>query len=175
MIEKIFSRYRNFGFSGSRLSVPKGCQQAANLIPENSTIFVGCAKGVDEYFRQRFPEAKVSKASDFGSDKGSFVQRSAYVISFVKCRHGLWVSFPDKECPIGLFPSDNKANCFCGMGSGTWASLAYALGWGVPCLVYLGNIPKPRGWELFPINGSKGWYGCSVVADVPSPSQLILF
>lgn len=173
MIAKIFSSYHVFGFSGARSSVPKGCKEAAKLVPENSQVFVGCANGVDAYFRKVFPNAEVSKASDFGIGKSSFALRSAYVISSVKCRHGLWVSFPDSQCPVDLFPSSEKGCCFCGRGSGTWASLAYALGSGVPCLVYLGNIPRPRGWELFHIG--EGWYGCHIVANVPSPSQLSLF
>ncbi|MDB9458935.1 hypothetical protein PN473_11045, partial [Dolichospermum circinale CS-545/17] len=92
MIAKIFSSYEVFGLSGARASVPSGCREAASLIPKNSRVFVGCANGVDAYFRKVFPNAEVSKASDFGKGKSSFALRSAHVIESVKCRNGLWVS-----------------------------------------------------------------------------------
>jgi len=171
MIAKIFSNYRVFGFSGARSSVPKGCTQVIELVPQDSQVFVGCANGVDAYFRKVFPNAEVSRASDFGRDKSSFALRSAHVIKSVKCRNGLWVSFPDSQCPASLLPSKEKGRCFCGTGSGTWASLAYALGLGLPCLVYLGNIQCPKNWGLFDIG--QGWYGC--LADIPRPNQLSLF
>lgn len=173
MLSKIISSYKVFGFSGSRSSVPNGCKVAAKLVSKDSQVFVGCAKGVDDYFRKVFPNAEVAKASDFGRGKSSFALRSAHVVESVKCRHGLWVSFPANSCPVYLFPSKQKVCCFIGTGSGTWASLAYALGLGVPSLIYLGEIDCPKGWGLFPVG--KGWYGCHVVADVPSPCQLSLF
>ena len=173
MIAKIFSDYRVFGFSGARSSVPNGCKEAAKLVPENSRVFVGCANGVDAYFRKVFPNAEVSSASDFGGGKSYYALRSAYVISSVKRRHGLWVSFPDSQCPANLLPSKDRGCCFCGTGSGTWASLAYALGLGLPCLVYLGKIQCPKGWGLFRLYN--GWYGCHIVANIPSHNQLSLF
>jgi hypothetical protein len=173
MIAKIISSYQVFGFSGARASVPKGCREAAKLVSKDSQVFVGCANGVDAYFRKVFPNAEVSRASDFGRGKSSFALRSAHVIQSVKRRHGLWLSFPDSQCPPDLLPSRDRGCCFCGRGSGTWASLAYALGLGMPCLVYLGNIQRPRGWGLFHIG--EGWYGCHIVANVPSPHQLSFF
>ena len=50
---------------------------------------------------------------------------------------GCLISFPDQDCPIGLKPSEIKSKCFCGKGSGTYATLAYAVGLNIPCFVYL--------------------------------------
>jgi hypothetical protein len=175
VVSSVFSRFSVFGFSGSRSSVPAGCSVAAAAVPVGSRVVVGCARGVDEFFRGEFPSASVFSASSFGAGRGSFARRSVAVVSSVASRGGLWVSFPASPCPPGLFPSSSSSRCFCGSGSGSWGSLAFALGSGVPCLVFLGSLPVPSGWGLFPVSGSPGWFGCGVVCCVSPPLQLCLF
>lgn len=68
------------------------------------------------------------------------------------------MSFPAGVCPSGLFPSASSGRCFSGSGSGSWASLAYAIGRGGAALVYLGSIPAPGGWGLVRVPDSMGWW-----------------
>ena len=173
----IFSRFSAFGFSGSRSSVPFGAaSRAAHLVPASAAVFVGCARGVDEFFRSSFPSASVFSASSFGSGPGSLAARSVAVVRAVATAGGLWVSFPSSPCPAGLLPSASSSRAFSGSGSGSWASLAFALGSGVPCLVFLGSVPCPSGWGLSPVPGWSGWFGCSVACGVRPPhTQLSLF
>ena len=173
----IFSRFCAFGFSGSRSSVPFGAAyRVVSLVPESASVFVGCASGVDAFFRSRFPSATVLQASSFGSSRGIFAARSVAVVRAVAAADGLWVCFPSSPCPAGLLPSASSSRAFCGAGSGSWASLAFALGSGVPCLVFLGSVPCPAGWGLSPMPGWSGWFGCSVALNIRTPHrQLSLF
>jgi hypothetical protein len=173
----IFSRFCAFGFSGSRSSVPFGAaSRVVSLVPASAAVFVGCAPGVDEFFRSSFPSATVLQASSFGCRPGAFAARSVAVVRAVAAADGLWVCFPSSPCPAGLLPSTSSSRAFCGAGSGSWASLAFALGSSVPCLVFLGSLPCPRGWGLSPVPGWSGWFGCSVACGVRPPHrQLSLF
>jgi hypothetical protein len=163
MLLSIFEQFAVFGFSGSRSEVPSGCLLAASLVPAGSRVLVGCARGVDAFFRSKFKNAVVFEASSFGSGRGSFAARSVAVVRAVLAAGGLWVSFPSSSCPAGLVPSASSSRCFCGSGSGSWASLAFAMGCGVPCLVFLGSLSCPSGWGLFPVPGCSGWFGCDRV------------
>lgn len=175
MVSSVFSRFSAFGFSGSRSSVPAGCSVAAAAVPAGASVFVGCASGVDSFFRGAFPGASVFAASSFGVGRGSFARRSVAVVDAVGAAGGLWVAFPSSACPAGLLPSASSSRCFSGSGSGSWASLAFALGSGVPCLVWLGSLPCPVGWGLSSVPGCPGWVGCAVVCCAPVPLQLSLF
>ena len=174
----IFSRFSAFGFSGSRSSVPFGAaSRVVSLVSESAAVFVGCAPGVDEFFRSSFPSATVLQASSFGSSRGAFAARSVAVVRAVAAANGLWVSFPSSPCPSGLLPSCSSSKAFCGGGSGSWASLAFALGSGVPSLVFLGcSLPCPAGWGLSRVPSWSGWFGCSVALNIRTPHrQLSLF
>ena len=173
----IFSRFSAFGFSGSRSELPSfgAASRVVSLVPTSASVFIGCASGVDAYFRWRFPSASVFSASSFGSGRGVFAARSVAVVRAVAAAGGLWVSFPCCPCPAGLLPSASSSRAFCGSGSGSWASLAFAVGSDVASLVFLGSLPCPRGWGLIPVPGWSGWFGCSVACGVrPAHTQLSL-
>ncbi|MEG4634117.1 hypothetical protein QUB56_31875 [Microcoleus sp. AR_TQ3_B6] len=158
------------GFSGSRSSVPSAVSLAAAAVapPFGPPIFVGCAAGVDAAFRALLPGASVLRAASFGSGRGAFAARSvAVVLAVVSAAgsRGLWVSFPSAACPAGLLPSASSSRCFCGSGSGSWASLAFAVGSGLPCLVF--GFPPPAAWGFAPVGG--GWFFRG------APVQLSLF
>ena len=176
-LPNIFSRFSTFGFSGSRSSLPSGAaSRVVSLVPASASVFVGCASGVDAYFRSSFPSATVLQASSFGSGRGSFARRSVAVIEAIKAANGLWVAFPSSACPAGLMPSASSSRAFSGSGSGSWASLAFALGSGVPSLVFLGSLPCPAGWGLSPVPGWSGWFGCENALSIRPPhTQLSLF
>ena len=174
----IFSRFSAFGFSGSRSGLPSfgAASRVVSLVSESAAVFIGCAPGVDEFFRSSFPSASVFSASSFGSGRGAFAARSVAVVRAVASAGGLWVCFPSSACPAGLLPSASSSRAFSGSGSGSWASLAFALGSGVPSLVFLGSLPCPAGWGLSPVPGWSGWFGCSVACGVRPPhTQLSLF
>lgn len=179
MLSAIFSQFSCFGFSGSRKwgQSPAPLSLAAAAVPSGSRVLVGCAAGVDAFFRSAFPAAEVFAVSSgvWGVGRGAFAARSVACVRAVAAAGGLWVSFPSSPCPVGLAPSSSQSRCFSGRGSGSWASLAFALGSGLPCIVFLGSLPVPAGWGLFPLPGLKGWFGCSQVVGQPSPVQLSLF
>lgn len=178
MLQSIFSQFSAFGFSGSR-QLPQSIaalSTAADLVSPSASIFVGCAAGVDGFFRSRFPAAVVFSVASgqWGTGRGAFAGRSSACVLAVLAAGGLWVSFPAGPCPAGLFPSASSSRCFSGSGSGSWASLAFALGRGVSSLVFLGSVPCPSGWGLFPVPGHPGWFACSSVFG-SAPAQLSLF
>ena len=174
MLRPIFARFSAFGFSGSRSGVPASVlSSVVGLIPSDSQVFIGCARGVDSFFRSAFPSASVFQAADFGRGRGAFAARSVAVVLAVAAADGLWVSFPASGCPAGLLPSASSSKAFCGSGSGTWGSLAFALGNGVPCLVF-SPVGVPRGWGFSPVPSCPGWFGCSVALG-SAPVQLSLF
>ena len=148
------------GFSGSRR--PSAASLAAlgwlaGVLPPGVAVVTGCAPGIDQAARRAFPGAQVFQAAAFGAGRGSFAARSVACVRAVAAAGGLWVSFPAGTCPAGLVPSGQSSRCFCGTGLGTWASLAFAVGLGLPCLVFLppGVLP-PAGWGLQLLGGS--WF-----------------
>ena len=148
----VLSRFSFFGFSGSRSVVSPSASAVACLLRRFRPLsgVVGCASGVDEFFRSAFPSLRVVSASSFGRGRGSFAARSVAVVGSVASAGGLWVSFPSSACPSGLVPSGVSSRCFCGLGSGSWASVAFACGLGVPCLLFLpAGVPFPVAWSLF--------------------------
>jgi hypothetical protein len=179
MFSVIFDRYTCFGFSGSRKwgQSPAPLSAAAAAVPPGSRVLVGCAGGVDAFFRSAFPDAQVFAVSSgqWGVGRGAFAARSVACVRAVSAAGGLWVSFPSSPCPAGLVPSSSQSRCFSGSGSGSWASLAFALGSDLPCAVFLGSLPVPLAWGLSPVPGLPGWFGCSVVVGRPVPLQLSLF
>jgi hypothetical protein len=152
------------GFSGSRSSVPAVVPAVAAAVAAlRCPVFVGCARGVDAAFRASFPSASVLAASSFGSGRGSFAARSAACVRAVAVAGassagsflgGLWVSFPSGACPAGLLPSASSSRAFCGSGSGSWASAAFAVGSGLPVLVF--GFAPPAGWGFVSLGG--GWW-----------------
>lgn len=162
------------GFSGSRSVVPAACAEVVPTVC--ASVLVGCARGVDEFFRAAFPAARVFSAASFGSGRGSFAARS---VAFVRALHlsgGVLVSFPSPgSFPSGLLPSASSSRCFSGLGSGSWATLAFAVGLGVPCAVFLPpgeSVPAgfsvPSVWCASRVGG--GWWVC-----LPRAVQLSLF
>lgn len=182
MVSQFFSGASVVGFSGSRR--PAGAVSSKALlgaiasVPKSAKVVVGCAHGVDAVVRIACPNAHVfSVASgEFGQGKSAFARRSVACVQAVATAGsaGLWVSFPASACPAGLLPSASSSRCFSGSGSGSWASLAFALGSGVPCLVFA-PAGVPAGWSLSHVAGAEGWFGCDRVLRSPVAVQLTLF
>ena len=116
----IIGSHRQIGFSGSRHTIdPDAGDLAAAAVPARAEVVIGCAAGVDAFFRSRFPVARVLRV-DRALGRAGFARRSIACVDAVS--RGLWVSFPSGACPAGLFPSASSGRCFSGSGSGSWAS-----------------------------------------------------
>jgi hypothetical protein len=170
-VRSLVSSAPAIGFSGSRSVAPPVCAAIASLVPAGVSVFVGCAGGVDEFFRGAFPSARVFSVASFGTGRGAFAARSVAVVRAVQSAGGVWVSFPSEPCPSGLAPSASSSRAFCGAGSGTWASLAFAAGLGLPCLLGAGEFEPPVVWGF--VSLGHGWWFRS--APVPAGVQLSLF
>lgn len=147
------------GFCGSRCGFVAGAELAfaslCAVLPIGLPVLVGDARGVDSAVRSLFPAAGVFRVS--GSGRSAFAARSVRFVQVLAVRRGLLVAFPGAACPLGVVPSPVSRECFCGLGSGSWASLAFALGLGCPVLVW---VPEsswvPRSFGLEPLGG--GWF-----------------
>jgi len=156
MLFDIIQSHTLVGFSGSRHTIDSSAGGlAAAAVSPGAEVVVGCAAGVDAFFRSRFPAARVLRV-DRALGRAGFARRSIACVDAVS--GGLWVSFPSGACPAGLMPSASPGRCFSGSGSGSWASLAYAVGRGGATLVYLGAVPVPGGWDLVRVPDAIGWW-----------------
>jgi hypothetical protein len=176
------------GFSGSRTPAPASIaalRMAARVVSPAVPIVVGCAAGIDQHVAQLIPRAEVIRASSFGigraviglaplSPRAQLAARSIAVVQ--ACVGGVWVSSPATACPPSVQPARSSSACFNGSGSGTWASLAYAIGSGIAPLVFLpAGIVPPAAFCL--VAAGQGWYVASDLGWSPAPpaGQLTLF
>ena len=153
------------GFSGSRAVAPPAAlvSAVAGLVPASAAVSVGCAGGVDAAFRSVFgARASVFRVSAFGAGRGAFAARSVACVR--SCVGGVWLSFPAGPCPAGVVPSLSPSACFSGLGSGSWASLAFAVGLGVSSFCWLPPGVSAPSW-LVAVGG--GWFA-------PAAAQLSL-
>jgi hypothetical protein len=150
------------GFSGSRSAVPPVLASCCAAVPSSSVVLVGCAGGVDAAVRGAFPGAAVFSVEFSG--RGAFAARSSAFVRSLVSRGGVLFSFPSGACPAGLVPSSSWRSAG---GSGSWGSLALAIGLGVPCFVFC-PAGVPSGWGFEPLGG--GWF-----QSVPVGDQLSLF
>jgi hypothetical protein len=186
----VFAALVSVGFSGSRS--PSGAASAAlsallSLVPFGVRVSVGCARGVDgavsSFFAGSSSLLVFSVASGrFGSGRSAFARRSSRcVLSVAAGSRGLLVALPSAPvCPAGVRPTCGQVLCrsFFGAGSGSWGSVAFALGRGRRVLLWLPSGCLPPSWSGVSWSsvgalGSSGswWLGLAV----PVPAQLSLF
>ena len=142
---------------------------------------VGCARGVDAVVRSFFgSSASLSvfavASGQFGSGRSAFARRSSACVSSVAAgAAGLLVCLPSAPVPpAGVRPSGS----FFGGGSGSWGSLAFALGRGRRVLLWLPAGSRPPVWAgvSWSSPGALGSAGCWWLGvPVPAPAQLSLF
>jgi len=168
-----FRSFSSFGVCGSRVSGSLACSAASVVVPFVAgigAVSCGCASGVDAVAR---PLASlVFRASSFGRGRWAFVARSvAFVRALAVSPRPVLLVFPSGACPSGLVPSRFSSRCFCGLVSGSWASCAFAVGLGVPVVVFGVSRSCLPSWA-----GS--WVPVSVASVsgfVFVPSQALLF
>jgi hypothetical protein len=157
------------GFSGSRSPGAESVaavRVALSRVAPGAAVLVGCAAGVDAVVRAAVPPSRLQVFSVGFAGRGAFAARSAACVRAVAAAGGCWVSFPSVPCPAGLLPATSSSRCFCGAGSGSWASLAFARGLGLPCLVFLpAGVAAPVGWGLVALG--RGWWVAEGAAQLP--------
>jgi hypothetical protein len=180
----VFSGVVAVGFSGSRSPSPAASAALSallSLVPSGVRVSVGCAAGVDllcRSFFAGFPSLLVFSVASgrFGSGRSAFARRSSRcVLSVAAGSRGLLVALPSAAvCPAGVRPSRS----FFGAGSGSWGSVAFALGRGRRVLLWLPAGSRPPAWSgvSWSSVGALGSVGCWWLgAAVPVPAQLSLF
>lgn len=117
----------NYCYTGPRkLTYEQGLKIESELAKGyGESWHVGDATGADNVIRQylesmRLP-VKIYKSE--GKEPWQLAQRSkAMVDGCAKLGNAKLIAFPNKPCPKGVKPQKN----FCGKGSGTWGTIAYA-------------------------------------------------
>jgi len=138
-------------FSGSRVGSSSASVSCRAFLPVlggfSGSVGVGCACGVDSVVRSAFPSASVFRVSSFAVggrvSRASFALRSSALVSWCASRGGLLVAFPLGACPVGVAVSSSFRGC----GSGSWGSVALALGLGCSVLV------------VSPVGVGSAWFG----------------
>lgn len=131
-------------FSGSRVAGSSAVASCRSFLPVlggfAGAVGVGCACGVDASVRSAFPSASVFRVAAPVS-RAAFAARSARLVQWCVSSGGLLVAFPLGACPAGVAPSASFRGC----GSGSWGSVALAVGLGCSVLVVVpaGAFPAP--------------------------------
>ena len=132
---------------------------AAAVAGAGRAVAVGCAGGADSFVRAAVPGALVFRVAS-PAVPAAFAARSVALVRAAAAGgpgSGL-VVFPSAECPAGLAPDPAPGACFCGLGSGSWASAAFAAGLGLPVVVFPCGFSRLPGWGFWrPLSGS--WSG----------------
>ena len=143
--------FPSVAFSGSRVLGSSASVSCRAFLPVlagfSGSVAVGCASGVDSLVRSAFPSASVFSVSSFAVggrvSRASFALRSSALVSWCASRSGLLVAFPLGACPSGVAVSASFRGC----GSGSWGSVALALGLGCSVLV------------VAPVGVGSAWFG----------------
>lgn len=133
--------FTHLAVSGSRVSGSKAVASAAAILHYISSysgqVAVGCASGVDAAVRYMFPHATVFSVQSYkvnGSiTRASFAWRSTHMVQWLAANHGLLIAFPSSLAPGKI----QVGTTFSGHGSGTWGTIALAIGLGCSVMVVL--------------------------------------
>ena len=168
--------FPSVAFSGSRVV---GSSASVSLGSFSGSVAVGCASGVDSLVRSAFPFASVFSVQQFAVGgrvcRASFARRSSALVSWCASSGGLLVAFPLGACPSAVAPSASFSGC----GSGSWGSVALAVGLGCSVLVVLPSSTSASSFSpgLAPCFRCVGVAPCggSLWLSIPAPAQLALF
>lgn len=169
---QLLSSARSVVVCGSRRVVPPVLRPFLLVLAGlRCVVACGCCGGVPALCRLFVSRSRVFSASAFSgpSVASRLVARScALVRSVVGVPGALWCSFPLGPCPSVCRPGA----VWCSCGSGSWSSLALAVGLGVPALVWLpSSVRFP--WAGAVCLGGGWWFVDSSVRV--SVSQQALF
>lgn len=176
---QILKEYTGYAFTGSRYPTNNGIDAMNNICKEikgKKKILVGDAIGIDAKAKEWFGcTANVYTVE--GKEPRHFAQRSTRMVRDMDfdC---LLIGIPNKECPTIIKPRRHWGQCD---GSGTWGTIALAVGLGYDVLVFLEwSVRIPLNWGAkykWSTEGKEGvggcWASCKVERD--SAKQLSLF
>jgi hypothetical protein len=123
------------GFTGSRDGFSNNAlvsQIARAVHGAGHVILVGCANGVDAIIRQSVPYKIYSIASPASGTTTTICQALARRSQTMVSHSSVLIGFASINCPAIVNPTKH----FCGSGSGTWASIAYAVSQGKQVFVF---------------------------------------
>jgi hypothetical protein len=160
IVSAILADAAAIGVTGSR-SLDDGHtrREIRNLFAELRTgcpVLVGDARGVDAIVREITPRALVFRA--VRRTPWDLAKRSAALVQELHRHPGaVLIALPRFACPRTLYPSDRMRECFCGLGAGTWATAALAVGCGIRVLVRMpARIIAPEHWPIQELEAQ--WY-----------------
>lgn len=143
-MQKRYTDFSTIGFSGSRSVLPPLAQRAAIKAKfQNQKIIVGDCRGTDEMIQKLFKNNNLQIVKRKFEGKGSFVERSLRFLKILTYEEKpALFAYPGRELQQRkgskpLKPTPKPAEAFAGHGSGTWATVAVAIGWGIPTFVFL--------------------------------------
>lgn len=176
----VFVGLVSVGFSGSRSPSPAASAALSSLlplVPSGVRLSVGCARGVDSAVSSWFgasPSLLVFSVASgrFGSGRSAFARRSSRcLLSVAAGSRGLLVALPSAPVPpAGVRPSRSFFGGGLGRSSGSWGSVAFALGRGRRVLLWLPSGSRPPVWSgaSWSSAGALGSAGCWWLG-VPAP------
>ena len=127
---------------------------------EGSTVCVGCAAGLDEQVRRWVGDnagLKVFWASEYPGINYAqkLANRSAGLVQFIHANNGCLIAFPMKACPDGIVPCQTWRSA---KGSGTWGTIALAVGLGLPTMLWLPDGIDAPDWRDRLERKSSNWW-----------------
>ena len=153
----VLSQFSHFVVCGSSHYTSVVLQSVLSTLPSGASVACGCCPGVPASVRHffgapvgyrswfqppsrssyshsvhRFGQLRVFAAASLGSRAQALGARSGALVKWAASHSALWLSFPATPQPSGLVPARSWQSC----GSGTWSSLALAVGHSVPVLVF---------------------------------------
>jgi hypothetical protein len=167
-LDTVVKNSKAIGFSGSRSpdnQQIKALKYIIQKVPKKAEICVGCANGIDNLVINNFPHARVFKATDYQTHiKAALASRStACVKAIPSSPDGLIIAIPSGSCPHEVKPSRS----FAGHGSGTWGTIAIAIGLEKRVCVFSPNPPQWVGQQI----EENWWY----YEPILQPIQISLF
>ena len=166
-----------YAFTGSR-DLPETFRFPVHALVSELTslgqnVGVGCANGLDSFVR----DSSAFRGKVFRAEAGApyaLVRRSVFMVEILcSSKFPCLIAFPGKPCPADFVPHANAIKCFCGTGSGSWATAAFAVGRG--SALYVGGLSAnqlPASWGSWVL--SSRFPGLRRLVPAPSP-QLSLF
>ena len=158
--------FSSVGFSGSRSLAGQPWRHcfslAAAAAAAGCAVSSGCAAGADRAARCGAPGGRVFSAAAFTIPGKPFAialarRSTAFVQALAESFAPLLVSFPGAACPARLVPGRSWRS---GFGSGSWQSLALAVGLGTPVVVFLpACMSPPPSWGVWSLAAAGPFVG----------------
>jgi len=130
----IFTGSRNLGSDW----LPTVTKAVVSVLKQGHHIGVGDAKGLDSMVRSACEDpGHVFEPFDVQGlrEARSLVLRSMEMVNWAAEDHGTCLAFVNTPCPKGIEPAGGWMSPTYGKGSGTWSTLAYAIGIGLEVFV----------------------------------------